>query len=96
MREGSDRADKLRHPALTQQHHLDALTLRDRYLLSQRSFQPPHLGFAAFDHLFAPNQMAQTNHTSGRRRSFRTCCRPSFAQSPKGEAIREMPARQGT
>jgi hypothetical protein len=42
---------RLRHPALTQQHHLDALALRDRYLPPQRSFQPPHLGFAAFDHL---------------------------------------------
>src|ERR687887_534836 len=58
---------RLRHPALTQQHHLDALALRGRYLPSQRSFQPPHLGFAAFDHLFPPNQMAQANHTSGRK-----------------------------
>jgi len=41
------------------------LALRGRYLPSQRSFQPPHLGFAAFDHLFPPNQMAQANHTSG-------------------------------
>jgi hypothetical protein len=55
---------RLRHPTLTQQHHLDALALRRGYLPSQRSFQPPHLGFAAFDHLFAPNQMAQPNHTS--------------------------------
>ena len=54
----------LRHSALTQQHHLDALALRSRYLPSQRSFQPPHLGFAAFDHLLAPNQMAKANHTS--------------------------------
>jgi hypothetical protein len=38
----------LRHSALTQQHHLDALALRSRYLPSQRSFQPPHLGFAAY------------------------------------------------
>ena len=56
----------LRHSALTQQHHLDALALRSRYLPSQRSFQPPHLGFAAFDHLLAPNQMAKANHTSRR------------------------------
>src|ERR1700719_258612 len=49
---------------LTQQHHLDALALRSRYLPSQRSFQPPHLGFAALDHLLAPNQMAKANHTS--------------------------------
>jgi hypothetical protein len=45
---------------------LDALALRGRYLPPQRSFQPPHRGFAACDHLFAPNQMAQANHTSGR------------------------------
>src|SRR5262245_42478236 len=36
---------------LTQQYHLDALALRSRYLPPQRSLQPPHLGFAAFDHL---------------------------------------------
>src|SRR6516165_720061 len=41
----------LRHSALTQQYHLDALTLRRRYLPPQRSLQPPHLGFAAFHHL---------------------------------------------
>src|SRR5262249_19406573 len=45
---------RLGHPTLTQQHHLDALALRRRYLPAQRSFQPPHLGFAAFDHLFSP------------------------------------------
>src|SRR5262249_17784022 len=38
---------------------------------AQRSFQPPHLGFAAFDHLFSPNQMAQANHTSGEENSPR-------------------------
>src|SRR5262245_30015462 len=58
-------------PTLTQQHHLDALALRRRYLPAQRSFQPPHLGFAAFDHLFSPNQMAQANHTSGEENSPR-------------------------
>src|SRR5262249_46805174 len=45
---------RLRHPTLTQQHHLDALALCGRYLPPQRSFQPSHLGFAAFDHLFPP------------------------------------------
>src|SRR5262249_36199809 len=40
-------------------------------LPAQRSFQPPHLGFAAFDHLFSPNQMAQANHTSGEENSPR-------------------------
>src|SRR5262245_47788309 len=41
----------LRHSALTQQYHLDALALRSGYLPPQRSLQPPHFGFAAFDHL---------------------------------------------
>jgi hypothetical protein len=54
----------LRHSALAQQHHLNALALRGRYLPSQRSFQPPNLGFAAFHRLLSPNQMAQLNHTS--------------------------------
>jgi hypothetical protein len=54
----------LRHPALAQQHHLDALALRRRDFPSQRRLQPPHLGFAAFDHLFPPNQMALANHRS--------------------------------
>jgi hypothetical protein len=62
---------RLGHPTLTQQHHLDALALRRRYLPAQRSFQPPHLGLAAFDHLFPPNQMAQANHTSGEENSPR-------------------------
>src|SRR5262249_44677644 len=62
---------RLGHPTLTQQHHLDALALRRRYLPAQRSFQPPPLGFAAFDHLFSPNQMAQANHTSGEENSPR-------------------------
>jgi hypothetical protein len=44
---------------------LDALALRSRYFPPQRSAQPSHLGLAAFDHLSAPNQMAQANHTSG-------------------------------
>src|SRR6516162_5723716 len=62
---------RLGHPTLTQQHHLDALALRRRYLPAQRSFQPPHLGFAAFDQLLSPNQMAQANHTSGEENSPR-------------------------
>jgi hypothetical protein len=60
----------LRHPALAQEHHLDALALRGRYLPSQRSFQPPHLGFGAFDHLPFPNQMVRANHTSGEENSL--------------------------
>ena len=34
---------RLRHPALAQQHHLDALTLLGRYFPSQCCFQPPDL-----------------------------------------------------
>src|SRR5262249_38315070 len=68
---------RLGHPTLTQQHHLDALALRRRYLPAQRSFQPPHLGFAAFDHLFSPNQMAQANHTSGEENSPRLSAKNS-------------------
>jgi hypothetical protein len=45
--------------------NLDALALRRRYLPAKRSSKPPHLGFAAFGHLFPPNQMAQANHSSG-------------------------------
>jgi hypothetical protein len=56
---------RLGHPTLTQQHHLDALALRGWYLPAKRSSQPPHRDFAAFDHLFSPNQMAQANHRSG-------------------------------
>src|ERR1700746_2629657 len=43
---------RLRHPALTQQHHLDALALRRRHLPSHASLRPPYLGLAAFDHPF--------------------------------------------
>jgi hypothetical protein len=60
---------RLRQPTLTQQHHLDALALRRRDLPAQRSFQPPHLGLAAFDHLFSSNQMAQANHSLGEENS---------------------------
>jgi hypothetical protein len=52
-----DKQIKLGYPTLTQQHHLDALALRHWYLPVKRSSQPPHLGFAAFGHLFSPNQM---------------------------------------
>jgi hypothetical protein len=61
---------RLRHSALAQQHHLDALTLLGRYFPSQRCFQPPDLAFGALDHLFSPNQMIGANHThlASRRR----------------------------
>jgi hypothetical protein len=43
---------------------------RRSYLPAKRSFQPPHLGFAAFGHLFPSNQMAQANHTPAKQASF--------------------------
>jgi hypothetical protein len=36
--------------------------LRGRKFPPHRGFQPPHLGFAAFDHLFPSNQMEQRSH----------------------------------
>jgi hypothetical protein len=72
---------RLRQPTLTQQHHLDALALRRRDLPAQRSFQPPLLGLAAFDHLFPPNQMVQANHTSGQERS--TTNPGAYLQKPR-------------
>src|SRR6266511_2820140 len=43
---------RLRHPALAQQYHLDALTLHGGNFPAQRHLQLPDLGLAAFDHLF--------------------------------------------
>jgi hypothetical protein len=42
------------------------LALRRGNLPPQRSPQPPHLGFAAFDHLF-PESDGAANHTSGNK-----------------------------
>src|SRR6202011_2276519 len=53
---------RLRHSALTQQYHLDALALRRGNLPPQRSPQPPHLGFAAFDHLFPRIRWRSESH----------------------------------
>src|SRR5262245_23908328 len=66
--------------------------LRRRYLPAQRSFQPPHLGFAAFDHLFSPNQMAQANHTSGEENSPRLSAKNSDS-SRYGGSIRSKNRR---
>src|SRR5262249_37552763 len=43
---------RLRHPALAQQYHLDALTLHGGNFPAQRRLQLPELVLAAFDHLF--------------------------------------------
>jgi hypothetical protein len=42
-------AGKLRHPTLSQQHHLDALMLLRGYFPSQPCFQPPHAGLLVGD-----------------------------------------------
>src|SRR5271154_6331108 len=55
---------RLRHPALAQQHHLDALSLLRRKLPSQRRLEPPDLGLTAFYQLLLPNQMVTANHIS--------------------------------
>ena len=56
----------LRHSALTQQHHLDALALRGMSFPTQRCFQTPNLLFGAFDHLplrIKSDQIVRANHT---------------------------------
>src|SRR5271166_4820447 len=59
---------RLRHPAFTQQHHLDALALGGRYLPPQRRSQPPHLGLAALDHLLTRiSSDGRANHTSAKK-----------------------------
>jgi hypothetical protein len=76
-------------PLSRKQHHLDALALRRWYLPAKRSFQPPHLGFAAFDHLLPPNQMAQANHTSSDENS--PDYRPKIPDSTRyGSGIRQF------
>src|SRR5450631_463269 len=55
---------RLRHVALAQQHHLDALALRRRDFPAQRGFQFPNLTLGAFDHLGPTNQMITANHTA--------------------------------
>src|SRR3984893_15900545 len=58
----------LRHPALAQQHHLDALTLLGGYFPSQRCFQPPDLALGAFDHLFpSESDDLSESHLASRR-----------------------------
>src|SRR2546428_10442205 len=83
---------RLGHPTLTQQHHLDALALRRWYLPTKRSSQPPHLGFAAFGHLFAPNQMAQANHSSagGNNKQFPSVSLKNTDSNRYGGGIRSQ------
>src|SRR5271154_5842203 len=54
---------RLRHPAFTQQYHLNALPLSLGHFPVQRRLQLPNLAFRAFDHPSLPKQMATGNHT---------------------------------
>src|ERR1700687_3450207 len=55
---------RLRHSALTQQYHLDAVALLGMSFPTQRCFQTPNLHFGAFDHLLLRiSQMVRANHT---------------------------------
>jgi hypothetical protein len=57
---------RLRHSALTQQHHLDALALRGVSFPMQRCFQTPNLLSGASNHLLLrikSDQMVSANHT---------------------------------
>src|SRR5271157_359827 len=76
---------RLRHPAFTQQHHLDALALGGRYLPPQRSSQPPHLGLVAFDHLLPPNQARwpSESHLSGEKQAGRASRRLDSPESSR-------------
>src|ERR1700676_3352540 len=71
---------RLRHAALTQQYHLDALALRRRDFPAQRGFQFPDLTLGAFDHLFPQNQMIIKNHTAPHARQQPATATPRFNQ----------------
>src|SRR5262245_33830338 len=53
------------------------------------------IGFAAFDHLFSPNQMAQANHTSGEENSPRLSVKNPDS-SRYGGSIRRRTARHAS
>src|SRR5262249_17231262 len=61
---------RLRHPALAQQYHLDALTLHGENFPAQRRLQLPDLGLAAFDHLFPLRIRWSERITPSHRRQF--------------------------
>src|SRR6202035_4295739 len=71
---------RLRHAALTQQYHLDALALRRRDFPAQRGFQFPDLTLGAFDHLFPQNQMIIKIHTAPHARQQPATATPRFNQ----------------
>src|SRR5260370_2687886 len=61
---------RLRHPALAQQYHLDALTLHGGNFPAQRGLQLPDLGLAAFDHLSPSESDGQSESHHAHRRQF--------------------------
>src|SRR5215469_7766648 len=79
---------------LTQQHHLDALALRSRYLPPQRSLQPPHLGFAAFCHLCSPESdgASESQLRCGNQPGLN--CLPNLDSSRYGVGIRRIARRK--
>src|SRR5271165_1082591 len=58
---------RLRHPALAQQYHLDALTLCRWDFPPQRRLQFPYLAFAAFDHRFPRIDGQSESHRAPKR-----------------------------
>src|ERR1700731_2734809 len=87
----------MRHPALAQQHHLDALTLLGGYFPSQRCFQPPDLALGAFDHLFpSESDDLSESHLASRRQftaTFGTRYPKHFDSISYGSGIMMSPDR---
>src|SRR5215471_10265656 len=67
---------RLRHPALAQQHHLDALALRGRHFPPQRCFQLPDLPLGALDHP-PPESDSQSESYCARKRETEKYHKPS-------------------
>src|SRR6202011_4044494 len=78
---------RLRHSALTQQYHLDALALRRGNLPPQRSPQPPHLGFAAFDHLFPRIRWRSESHLGQQKQP---AVPAAYLKNPPIQAVMEV------
>lgn len=56
---------------------MNALALLGRYFPMQCCLQLTDLDFAAFDHLFPPNQMVRANHTSRPENNALRCSIPA-------------------
>src|SRR6202011_5060081 len=78
---------RLRHSALTQQYHLDALALRRGNLPPQRSPQPPHLGFAAFGHLFPRIRWRSESHLGQQKQP---AVPAAYLKNPPIQAVMEV------